>query len=85
MYTTNLPDGVVIPDMLVTCVERCIVDDQAKSTFKSWVIANVHASEFMKTYWLKHVRINIDLCRTYGIPECVKLFSYAEELIEVTW
>lgn len=85
MYTTNLPDAVVIPDALLALVERGVLDDHARAVMTEWAQATAQADDFMRGFWRQHVRSNIEQCQCYGIPECVALFSYVGELIEELW
>ena len=85
MYRSNLPDGVVIPDMLVSIVEDGKLDDQAKATIEKWAVVTKDASSFLKGYWQKRIASNITLCERYYIPECAKLFSYVRVVMERTW
>ena len=90
MYTSNLPDGVVIPDDLVELVETMLLEarrltEQNRSDIAIWVRKTTKGSTFIKGYWRKQVQENIVLCKTYGIPEGAELFSYVCTLIEETW
>lgn len=83
MYATNLPDGVVIPDMLVGVVEDEVYTEQAKTTIRAW--ASGSHSQFMQDFWHKQMDENISLCSTYGRPICVKLFSYMRQMMDANW
>lgn len=83
MYTTNLPDGVVIPDALVDYVEDDRLTEDTKRAIRAWV--HTDTSAYLKSYWHRQIDTNIKLCATYGLPECVRFFSYAREQMVITW
>ncbi len=83
MYTTNLPDCVVIPDMLLDLVENDRMDDHA--AVRAWVGETKGASKSLKSFWFKQVDLNISLCKKYGIPECAKFFTYVRSLMDTDW
>ena len=85
MYRTNLPDCVVIPESLMDYVEGGGLTDQAKLDAQAWVDERKVSSQFFRDFWREHIREDIRLCKTYGIPEGVRFFTYVLELIEVAW
>lgn len=85
MYTTNLPDCVVIPDMLLELVENDQMDDEAKDTVRAWVDQTKDASQSLQCFWVKQVDLNITLCKKYGIPECVRFFTYVRSEMDAAW
>ncbi len=93
MYTSNLPDAVMIPDRLIRHVEdlllrRVSVDelsDQAKRDAESWVVARLASDREVKELWRQQIVVNIDACKKYGIPECIELFTYVCKLIDAKW
>ena len=85
MYTTNLPDAVMIPDIMVAHIERGILSEQAKRDARAWVAARAGAQRDIRDFWKRQMRENVVACRTYGLPECVIIFQYVYQLIEVTW
>lgn len=89
MYTTNLPDDVMIPDMLLVHVERGlqigVLSKQAKDDAEAWVRLNKAAEQDIRDFWVRHIRGNISSCKKYGVPECVEFFGYVYQLIESLW
>lgn len=82
---TNLPDDVMIPDLLLAHVESIELTEHAKSDALIWVRTFSTASQDLKDIWRRHIKGNIVSCQTYGIPECVRLFSYVYQLIDELW
>lgn len=85
MYMTNLPDDVMIPDLLLVHVESIELTESAKRDALTWVRAYSTASPDLKDIWRRHIYGNIISCKTYGIPECVRLFTYVYQLIDELW
>ena len=85
MYTTNLPDAVLIPDIMVAHIERGILSAQAKRDARSWVDRHARARRDIRDFWKRQMHENVVACRTYGLPECALIFQYVYRLIEVTW
>lgn len=92
MFMTNLPDEVMIPDMLLDRIEVLLqypigntLGEDAKSDALMWVRSSQNISPYLKGFWRRHIRTNIISCKTYGVPECVRFFTYVYQLIEELW
>lgn len=85
MYTTNLPDTVMIPDMLLAHIERGKLSDDAKADVRTWVGRSKSFSADARSYWKRQMQENVSACHQYYMPECASIFSYVCEVIEEIW
>lgn len=85
MYTTNLPDSVLIPDMLLVHIEQGQLSDSAKDDVLTWVKRSKSFSPEVRAYWRHQMQENVDACRRYYMPECVTIFAYVCEVIDQIW
>ena len=85
MYTTNLPDSVMIPDMLLVHIERGEMSDEARADARAWVGRGKSFGPDVRNYWRRQMQENVVACTRYHMHECVAIFSYVCEFIDELW
>lgn len=85
MYQANLPDGVIIPDMLIAHVERGVLDSEARRDAEAWAGTHANATESFKNNWQHFTHENVLLCQKYGANAEAELFAYLEQQIGEAW
>lgn len=85
MYQANLPDGVIIPDMLIAHVERGVLGSEARRDAEAWAGMHANATESFKNNWQRFTHENVLLCQKYGANAEAELFAYLEQQIGEAW